>query len=51
MARDARIDRAAERMGSLGQSRRRAERFTVREALAQQAEVERSIVEPYGLSG
>lgn len=48
---EARIERAAERMQSLGQRRSRADRFTVAKALARQIEVERSIVEPYGVTG
>ena len=51
VARETRIERAADRMRALGQSRTRARSFTVRQALAQQIEVERSIVEPYSLPG
>lgn len=51
ISRETRIDRAADRMRALGQSRTRTQRFTVSGGLAQQIEVEQSIVEPYGLRG
>lgn len=50
VTRERRIERAAERMRSLGQSRSRASRFTVREALAQQLLVEQQLVAPYAPS-
>lgn len=49
--REERIERAAERLDALGQSPSRARRFTVPVALATQLEIERRIVEPYGVSG
>lgn len=49
--RERRIERAAERMQALGQSRSRAARFTVREALAQQLAVEQQLVAPYAPGG
>lgn len=51
VTRESRIERAAERMRSLGQSRTRANRFTVREALAQQLSVEQQLVAPYAPAG
>lgn len=48
--RDERIDRAAERIDALGQSRSRARRFTVAVALQRQLDVEEDIVAPYGTS-
>lgn len=50
-ARESRIERAAERLQALGQPRSRAQRFTVREALARQLAVEQQLVAPYAPRG
>lgn len=51
VTRESRIERAAERLRSLGQPRARADRFTLREALAQQLLVEQQLVAPYAPAG